>query len=328
MKALDGFRRYAKSSARNLCVLVIAGSITASVSAQTTQAYIERIETLRAQIKTAEQQHASTAEIGGLWLQLANRYQDLLEFPQAEDAFVRSVRLLRTPATQAEYADALHGMGSLCFATGRLNDAGEYLQRSLDIYQALGDTLHTAALHETLGLIQLTGRHYREAEAESAESLSEMQPLAKTDPSEMVAAYLTHGYAICGQGRCADALSDVDRATSVVEARLRPDSVDMIAVWLARGFDEWKNGAPQDADQAMSAALLLVRGKTDLPQPLVVGMELGVMRQYDAFLKDTHRKPEERRLAVEMTKLEEQQPRACNGCTVSVAGLAPGMLLP
>jgi tetratricopeptide (TPR) repeat protein len=326
MTAFDGFRHHAKSSARSLCVLVVAGSIAVSVPAQSAQAYIERIELLRGQIKAAEQQHASAAEIGGLWLQLGNRYQDLLEFPQAEDAFGRSVRLLRAPATQAQYADALDGMGSLYLATGRLNDAGEYLQRSLDIYQGLGDTLHMAVLHETLGLMQLNGRHYREAEAESSEALAEMQPLAKPNPSEMVAAYLTHGYAICGQGRCADALSDVDRAEAVVEARLRPDSLEMVAVWLARGFDEWKAGAQEEADRAMSAALQLVRSRADLPQPLIVGMELGVMRQYDAFLKGTHRKPEEKQLAAEITKLEELQPQPCSGCTVSVAALTPGLL--
>ena len=156
--------------------------------------------------------------------------------------------------------------------------------------------------------MQLNGHHYREAETESAEALAEMQPLAKPDPGELVAAYLTHSYAICGEGRCGDALSDVDRAMFVAQARLRPDSVEMVAVWLARGFDQWKNGAPEDAARAMGAALQLLRSRTDLPQPLIVGMELGVMRQYDAFLKGTHRKPEEKQLAAEMTKLEVQQP--------------------
>ena len=328
MTAFDGFRRYVLSSARTLCVLSVAGSIAASAPAQSAQAYIQRIEMLRTQIKTAEQQNAGAAEVGRLWLQLANRYQDLLEFPQAEDAFAHSLRVLGTPATQAVHADALAGMGSVYLETGRLNDAGEYLQKSLAIYSALGDQLHTATLHNTIALAQLNGHHYREAEAESAEGLTEMQSLAQPDPGELVAAYLTHSYAICGEGRCSEALSDVDRAMFVAQAHLRPDAIEMAAVWLARGFDQWKVGAPDDAVRAMDASLHLLRSRTDLPQPLQVNLQLGVMRQYDAFLKASRRKPEQKQMEAEMARLQAQQPAACNGCTVSVAALAPGLTLP
>jgi tetratricopeptide (TPR) repeat protein len=321
MTAFDGFRRCVTSSARSLCVLAVAGSIAASVPAQGTQAYIQRIEMLRTQIKTAEQQHAGAAEVGGLWLKLANRYQDLLEFAQAEDAFARSQRLLDTPDTQTQFADALDGMGQLYVQVGRLNDAADYLRKSMAIYQRLGNQLHTSALHVTMALIQLNSHHYREAEAESTEALTEMQPLEQPDPGELVAAYLAHSYAICNQGRCFDALSDVDRAMFVAQAHLRPDSIDMIAVWQARGFDQWKAGAPDDADRAMGAALHLMRSRTDLPQPMQIDLQLGVMRQYDAFLKATHRKPEEKEMAAEMARLQAQQPQPCNGCTVSVAAL-------
>jgi tetratricopeptide (TPR) repeat protein len=328
MTAFDGFRRIVLSSVRSLCVLAIAVSTAASAPAQITQAYIQRIEMLRTQIKTAEQAHAGAAEVGGLWLKLANRYQDLLSLTDAEDAFARSLRLLDTPATQAGYADALDGMGSICLETGRLNDAGEYLQRSLTIYQKLGDRLHAAALHNSIALMQLNGRHYREAEAESAEALTQMQALAKPDPGELVAAYLAHSYALCGKGRYSEALSDVDRAMFVAEASLQPDSIEMAAVWLARGFDQWKAGAPDDAERAMGASLHLLRGRTDLPQPTLANLQLGVMRQYDTFLKGTHRKPEQKQMEAEMARLQAQQPSACNGCTVSVAALAPGLLLP
>jgi len=321
MTAFDGFRRYVVSSVRSLCVLAVAGSIAASVPAQGTQAYIERIEMLRTQIKTAEQQHAGAAEVGGLWIRLGNRYQDTHEPAQAEDAFARSLRLLDTPATQPQYADALDGLGSLYLQTGRLNDADDDLRKSLAIYQRLGNQLHTAALHVSIALLQLNEHRFREAEAESTEGLTEMQSLDQPDPGELVAAYLAHSYAICDLGRCGEALSDVDRAMFVAQAHLRPDSIDMVAVWQARGFDQWKAGAPDDADRAMGAALHLMRSRTDLPQPMQVALQLGVMRQYDAFLKTTHRKPEEKEMAAEMARLQAQQPQPCNGCTVSVAAL-------
>ena len=157
MTAFDGFRRYAQSSARNLCVLVVAGSIAAAVPAQSTQAFMERVEMLRAQIKTAVQQQADAAQdrraVAAAWQPLPG--------PAGVSRRLRTrlrgrCGLLRSPATQAQYADALDAMGSLDFATGRLNDAGEYLQRSLDIYQGLGDN----AAH---------GRAARDAGADAAE---------------------------------------------------------------------------------------------------------------------------------------------------------------
>jgi tetratricopeptide (TPR) repeat protein len=293
----------------------------AQSSTQTSQVLIQRIDTLRTQIKTAEQQHANAAEVGGMWVQLANRYQDQIEFAQAEDAFARSLRLLRSPDTQAAYADALAGMGSLYIEMGRLHDGAEYSRQSLAIYTTLGDGLHTATLHDTMALSLLLEHRYRESEVESAEGMTEMQALAKPDAGELITAYLLHSYAICNQGRCSEALGDVDRAMLMVESHEGPDSIEMAGVWLARGYDQWKAGTPDDADRAMGAALHILRGCTKLPQPLLDHLQLGVMRQYDAFLKGTHRKPQAKQLETEMARLEARQPQVCGDCTVSVAAL-------
>ena len=54
---------------------------------------------------------------------------------------------------------------------------------------------------------------------------------------------------------------------------------------------------------------------------VLVGGQLNVMRQYDAFLKETHRKQEAAQMEAEIGRMEAGHPAECSGCTVSVAAL-------
>jgi tetratricopeptide (TPR) repeat protein len=294
---------------------------TAVARAQSSQAWVESVERLRGAIKSAEAQHAGAAELGGLWLQLANRYQDLVELPEAEDAFVRSLTLLRAAGTQAQVADALEGMASLYVATGRMNDARDLDKKALAIYEALGDKSHAGKMHETIALAWLFDRHAREAEAESAVALAELQLAGHADAADVVAAHLAHSYALCFEKKCAAAPEEVNQAMEVVRAKFPDESLEMVDVLLTQGFDEWKTGAVGEGDRAMGEALRLARGLKALPQPVIVNAQLGVMLQYDVFLKETHRRQEAAQMEAEMGRLESAHPDACSGCTVSVAAL-------
>jgi tetratricopeptide (TPR) repeat protein len=327
----DGFRRYAMSSVRSigvLCALAVAGCIALSAGAQTTQAWVDRVELLRSQIKTAEEQHASAAQMGGLWLQLANRYQDLLKYPEAEDAFAHSLRLLKGTGAQAGYADALDGMGSLDLATGRAAEGEEFTRNALKLYETLGDRLHAAKMHEDLALDMEFEQRHHDAEAESTEGLTEFHALADPDAGEVVAAYLTRSSALCNMRRYSEAIEDANRAMAVVHAKLPAESLEMVAALMTSGIAEWKSGSPEQGEQAMREALRLAKGLKNLPEPVVVGAQLGVMRQYETLLKASHRKMEANAVEAEMGRLGAEQPAGCKGCTVSAAALAPGLLLP
>jgi tetratricopeptide (TPR) repeat protein len=323
METCIAFRRHYGMWAGSWMVALVCwmGFGAAAVRSQMSQAGIERIEMLRGEIKNAESRHAGAAEVGVLWLQLANRYQNELEFTDAEDAFARALRLLRTGGPEALYANALDGMGSLYMSTGRLSEAGDYLHKALLAYEGIGDRAHVAVLHESTALQELLGRRYRKAEEESAEALTEMKSLGVPNASEMAAAYLTHSYAVCYEGRCGAALEDVDRAKELIEARLQPNSVDMAAMWETRGFAEVKLGRVDAGDEDMREAVRVLRSRTDLPRGVVVDLELGVMRQQDVLMKAAHRKAEEKQIEAEIGQLESERPVGCSGCTVSAAAL-------
>jgi hypothetical protein len=105
-----------------------------------------------------------------------------------------------------------------------------------------------------------------------------LQSLASPDVREVVAAYLTHSYAVCYQGRCTAALDDANRAMAVVQARLPAESLEMAAVRLVRGFDQWRAGSPEEGEHAIREALRIARELKDLPRPALVNAQLGMLR--------------------------------------------------
>jgi tetratricopeptide (TPR) repeat protein len=295
----------------------------AVMRAQSSQADVERIDALRGQIANGVEQHATDAQLGGLWLRLANRYQHQLEFAEAEDAFGHALRLLRTGAA-VDYADALDGIGSLHLATGRLSEAESESRRALDIYKGLGDGARVARLHETMAIALLIEQKFSDSEAESTEALRVLRAQARPDLSEEVAEHLTHSYSLCYQGRCRAALDENNEAMKMAQEAFAANSMEMVGVWLARGFEEWKAGSPDKGEEAMREALTIVRGRTDLPPAIRVSSQMDVMRQYAACLKASHRKPEAKLMEMEIARLQRELLGGCGGSTVNVAALGKG----
>jgi tetratricopeptide (TPR) repeat protein len=314
-------------------VLALATGCSLALSVARTQAQplpaaSVGIDALRSSIRSASDGHAGAEEMGALYLQLGNRYQDQLEFAQAEDAFAHAQRVLRDSTARGPYAGSLDAMGSLYLEMGRFREAETQLQQALQVYVEVDDGPRVEKVHETMAIVLLQERRYREAEQRSLEAIRGLASEAKLNVSELVAAYLTHNYALCSEGDCRSALDDANRAMEMAREKLRPDSIELVAAQMARGFDEWKTGSDDAADQDMSEALAALRRRTDIPHPLFVKEQLGAMQQYKAFLKASHRKPQAKEMEQKIARLKDELPAACNGCTVSVAALAPGAPTP
>jgi tetratricopeptide (TPR) repeat protein len=306
-------------------LLAMALTVAAcAISAQTqpSPTSTTRVEALRSQIVSATDRHASAEELGTLWLRLGDEYQRRFELAQAEDAFTRSVSLLRSSATQPVYADSLEGLGLLYFETGRPAEAENCMRKALGMYETLGDRARTAVLHESIAMGLVFERRFREGEAESFRAIGELQAQSQPDLVEMAEALVTHSYALCFQGRCKAALEDADRAMAVAQSVLPAESTAIVAVWLARGFDLWKSGSVEEGGAALREAIRIVNDRTDLPHPLLVNSQLVVLRQYAAYLKATHRKPQAALMEAEIRQLESERTAVCDRCTIDAAALS------
>src|SRR4051812_38099216 len=110
------------------CVSVIS---PARVLSQSGPDVVQIAQMLREQIGAAEQKKADASVLGRLWRELGIAYQSQLAQPAAEDAYARSLPLLRTAGLDAQYADSLHGLATVCLATGRRAEARKYLAAAL-----------------------------------------------------------------------------------------------------------------------------------------------------------------------------------------------------
>jgi tetratricopeptide (TPR) repeat protein len=286
------------------------------------QAALPSTETQRANIRSAAERKESPEELGKLWLLLGNRYQDRFELEKAEDAYANAIHLLRDTSAQSQYAESLRGMGVVINTFGRFKEARKCLTKSLDIYMAVKDETNAANGHLSLGLELFAEHKYREAEDESTAALKGFERTEKHDAGDVSMAYLTRGRAICNQGRCRSALDDVSQAQAVIPSSLPENSIERISIWLVQGQIQMKAGLQAEGEESMKQALRLVQSRTDLPPAYLVALELVILRAQRASLKAAHRKEEAKYAEEQIRRIEAEAPAACNGCTVSVAGLA------
>jgi len=308
------------------CAFVIVSVLLAFMVKVQAQRASARSIALKQQIASAEEQHASEEKIGALWLQLANEYQNHLDLPSAEQAFTHAIPLLRFPDSHRDLADALDGLGSVYLSTGRVPESRTLLRKSLLLYRELHDRSHEAHLHEALAIGFLLDRHYRDAEQEASETLSELHEQQSSDIAEREAALLTRSYARAYQGRCRGALEDTQQAQILVSSRLEANSLEAATFWASRSFALWRCGVHDGAEEAVLKALEIVNSHTDLPRPLLLSYRLSVLQQYLEYLKDTRRKPEAARVEADIRQIQEEMPLACSSCTVHAAALSMAML--
>lgn len=303
-------------------ILLLAHGIVAQ--AQGSQMSEERIAELRTQIHDAEARHAAPVELGKLWLALANRYQDELQFVPAEDGFARAIRMLKGSGHEEAYAEALDGMGSLYVSTNRLDDALAYIGKARMEYEALGNGTGVAHLHVLTAVVKVVQRKYRDAGSEAQAGIDGLDPGTTARAQELASAYLVHGIVLCQLGQPAAALAEVDRAKAIVDAKLKPGSMEETGVWMVRGLALSRSGSEQEAEQAMQEALRCARSMSRLPRELQVDAQIQVLKQMEGMLKSAHKKPEAKQVEAELEQLQGQRVQGCMNCTVSAQAAALG----
>src|SRR5438105_5845632 len=214
-----------------LALALMAALCPASARAQSPEPSGQGIDGLRAQIKAAVAERAGAERVGTLWLRLATAYMNQMQTAEAEDGYARAVRLLRDSTAKAAFANALQGMARLYVATGRFGEAKDVLNKSLGIYERLGDRLHVAELQEGIALNLLNEHKYRDAIEHADIALKAFESEQSVDPGDLIAAYLTRSHALCWMGECEQALEDVARARAVARGGLAQDSPEMMAIF-------------------------------------------------------------------------------------------------
>ena len=291
--------------------------------AQTTNPQITSSQARIAQdlelIRAAEQQHLPAAQTGALWAQLAGEYHYATQFTQAEDAYNRSLHLLKaTPAAGEEYAATLDHLASLYLVYGREDDAESAAKQALAVRRKLGNVSGIAVSHIHLADMALKRHQFKKAEKLALQGMEEMKSSSNPPREGMLSGLITVTYARCFLGHCDEGLTSAEEAVSFANTHFEPGSAATGFALETLGFAKWKSGAAHDGEIAMVQGIQILR--TDLaPADPRLG---GALLQYRAYLLAEDRRAEAKEIHDQVGNMTREAGVYCSDCAVSVNSLS------
>ncbi len=270
----------------------------------------------RHMIDLAEREHLPDAKIGYLWGRLASDYAAQADFARAEDAYFRSLRLLRNaPEAQKSYATLLDNLGVLYLAYKRRAEAEQYLKRGFAARRKQDDIAALGVSQVHLAELGLAGHNFKRAENIAAEAQANLTAAGDSGRVGLIGALVTLAYARCEQHKCAEGLRDAEHAMDLARLVYPADSLPAGHVLMAIGFARWKTGDTEEAERRMlqGVHIITTRNAPGAPHSRYALLE------YRDFLKAMHRSLDVKRID---DQLAQATPQPCANCTVSVNSLS------
>ena len=273
-------------------------------------------------IHIAEQQQRPEAERGALWAQLASEYQYVAEFLKAEDAYNKSLHLLKTaPSAKAEYAGTLESLATLYLLYGHIDEAERVRKQALAVHKKLGNRFDIGLSQIHLANVAIARRQFKKAERLSLRGMEEMESSSNPPRAGILSGLITVTYAHCLRGHCDQGLTSAQQGLAFVNSNFVPESVAVGFALETLGFAEWKTGAGQEGEKAMLHGIQILRTNLVAADPRL----RGALVQYGNYLTATNRRVEAQEIHEEVERMRSQTGTVCPACTVSVYSLSKGL---
>jgi tetratricopeptide (TPR) repeat protein len=270
-------------------------------------------------IHTAEQQQRPEAERGILWAQLASEYQYAAEFLKAEDAYNKSLHLLKTaPAAKADYAATLESLATLYLLYDRVDEAERVRKQALAVLEKLGNASDIGLSQIHLANVAIARRQFKKAERLSLQGMEEIESSSNPPRAGILSALITVTYARCLRGHCGEGLTSAQQGIAFANSNFEPESAAVGFALETLGFAEWKTGAVQEGEKAMLRGIQILRTKLVPADPRL----RGALEQYRDYLVATSRRVEAQEIHEEVERMTSQTAIFCSTCTVSVDSLS------
>src|SRR5258708_2828526 len=198
----------------------VAGAQTSEPQSAEAQVRIARDMEL---IQIAEQQHRPEGERGALWAQLASEYQYAAEFLKAEDAYNKSLHLLKTaPSARADYAATLESLAALDLLYGRVDDAESVWKQALAVREKLGNPAGIGLSRVHLADVAFARHQFKKAERLALQGMEEMESSSNPPRAGMLSGLITVTYARCQRGHCGAGLMSAQQAIALSNTHFQP----------------------------------------------------------------------------------------------------------
>jgi tetratricopeptide (TPR) repeat protein len=273
-------------------------------------------------VQTAEQQHRPEAERGALWGKLASEYQYAAEFLKAEDAYNKSLHLLKAaPTAKAEYAATLESLSTLYLLYSRVDEAESVRKQALAVREKLGNSVDIGRSRIHLANVAIARRQFKKAERLSLRGMEEMESSSNPPRTGILSGLITVTYAHCLRGHCGEGLTSAQQGLAFANSNFEPESAPVGFALEALGFAEWKSGAIQESEKAMLRGIQILRTKLVPADPRLGG----ALQQYSDYLTATNRRVEAQEIHEEVERMTSQTGTVCPACTVSVYSLSKAL---
>ena len=270
----------------------------------------------RHMIDLAEREHLPDAKIGYLWGRLASDYVGQADFARAEDAYFRSLRLLRNaPEAQKSYATLLDNLGVLYFAYNHRGEAEQFLTRGLATRRKQDDIVALGISQVHLAQLAHADHKFKQSENLATEAQANLTAAGDAGRAGLIGALVALTYARCERNKCAEGLQDAERAMNVARLIYTSDSLPAGHVLMAIGFARWKIGDSQQAEKMMLEGVHIITTKNAPGAPY---SRLALL-EYRDFLKSMGRALDVKRID---DQLAQATPQPCANCTVSLNSLS------
>ncbi len=275
-----------RAEMRTLAV-VVAGIVAASMAGM---AQRNEASPFESQIRGQEIAVASTGgETDGTgWLKLAVLYQDAARYDDAERAFEKAIRLLKTKDRNL-YADALDHMGTMYVERGRYAKAEPLEKEALAIREDAKDEIAIGTSYMHLAVLAYGRQDMTGADADAEMAVSLLVPerprdrVAEATPEEKMSALVDLSLIKCARGDSAGAVPELNRALRIAHANYEENSMPVGFLDFLLGNAYWKNG------DARHAPALMKRGIDEMQQALGWGHPtyIAALKQYRNVLAQT-----------------------------------------
>ncbi len=302
-------------TALSMSVRIVSGQTSNPQIASSQARIVKDLESIR----IADQDHLPEAQRGTLWAKLAVDYWNATEFLKAEDAYNRSLHLLKTaPSAGAEYAATLDDLASLYLSYGHLDDAERASKQAFTVRKKLGNPSDTAISQVHLANIALVRHQFKKSDRLALLGVQGMESSLNPPRVALLSGFITLTYAQCLRGHCGEGLMNAEQAVAFANKNFESESAPIGFALETLGFAEWKSGATQEGEKSMLEGIQILRKKLAPADPRLAG----AMLQYRAYLVEANRRAEAQEIQEQVARMTSQAGIYCSGCTVSVYSLA------
>jgi tetratricopeptide (TPR) repeat protein len=257
-------------------------------------------------------------QLGLAWNVLGSSYQDLGMFAKAGQCYETAIEKLRgIPTSQAKYAAAIANLASLEGSMGQRDSAKALFEKSIGIYESLGNSAGITVTSTDLAMISYSGRDFKSAHRYLDRALLQAQRTTGLRDDDIAAIYSTKSALAFHDGRYEEAISNIQQAIDRW-THAHGAAYSMLGLGFAlRAQAIMKTGDYRRAIADAQHALAIQEAATGRNNATYFGIEI----IYAEILRASGAKEEAARLKKEAgSSLADFESRQCSGCTINVSG--------